>query len=140
MDSHTRQTLDHDFPTGLRHRGHDQRPLRIPLFHRLEERNNRRYLPQRNRMDPDDRFLQIPQFDRHRPKPAPKAALTAFFCQQESDDNGKGQYQQHIVHYIIHESVTRRGSHLYRSDSGKTFGEEMIQPGRNPEQPIPLEP
>lgn len=89
MDSHTRQTLDHDFPTGLRHRGHDQRPLRIPLLHRLEQRNNRRYLPQGNRMDPDDRFLQIPQFDRNRPKPAPKAALTAFFVSRSPMIMGK---------------------------------------------------
>ncbi len=91
-------------------------------------------------MDPNNGFLKIPQFDRNRAKPTPKAALTAFFCQQESDDNGKGQYKQDIIHHIIHELVTRRMSVSSPSSREKTSGGETIQPGRNPEQPIRPEP
>jgi hypothetical protein len=71
MPRHPLQLLDYDLPPGLRHSGHDQRPLRISFLHGVEQWDNGGDFPQRYGMDPNDGFPKILQFDRDRPKPGP---------------------------------------------------------------------
>lgn len=93
MQRYALQLLDHDLPACLSDGGNDQLVLRIAFLHDTEQWDNRDNLAQGYGMDPNDGLPKALQFERDRSKSKPQASLTAFFGQQERQNNGRDQDQ-----------------------------------------------